>query len=241
MNGIDEKEAIRRHIWSLMMERGVARFPLPVYNRIPNFIGAEDAARRLIGINEYISAETIKVNPDSPQKPVREYVLRDGKTLIMPTPRIKKGFILIKPEWVKGRESYAATIKGAFKYGRLIGLDEIPFIDFIVEGSVAVSYDCGRLGKGEGYAELEYAILREVDRVDDDVKIATTIHPIQLVASLPQDMFDVPVDIICMPNRVLRPKCRRSRPRGIYWEYIDDEKMQSIPILRELRDRSIRK
>ena len=38
--------------------------------------------------------------------------------------------------------------------------DPIPHLDMLVLGSVAVSESGLRIGKGEGYADLEYAILR---------------------------------------------------------------------------------
>src|SRR5207244_11096018 len=50
---------------------GVARFPFPPHGRIPNFAGAKMAAARLLDIEPWKSATAIKVNPDSPQRPLR--------------------------------------------------------------------------------------------------------------------------------------------------------------------------
>ncbi|MEM0451180.1 MAG: 5-formyltetrahydrofolate cyclo-ligase [Nitrososphaerota archaeon] len=80
---------VRERVWRLLEERGVARFPLPVKGRIPNFAGAEEAASRLRSSDEYQAARVVKVNPDSPQRPVRLMALQDGKLLVMPTPRIR--------------------------------------------------------------------------------------------------------------------------------------------------------
>jgi len=41
-----KKDQIRKQIWYLMEERNIARFPRPLHGRIPNFIGAEQAAYR---------------------------------------------------------------------------------------------------------------------------------------------------------------------------------------------------
>ena len=95
--GGDVKAELRKRIWDLLMQRGVARFPLPVHGRIPNFVGAELAARRLAELGEYERAELVFCNPDSPQRPVREMVLRDGKTLVMATPRLRKGLLVLEP------------------------------------------------------------------------------------------------------------------------------------------------
>jgi len=231
-----EKQRIREYVWNLLMEKGVARFPLPPHGRIPNFLGSDEAGLKLVSLDVFEEAGVVKVNPDSPQRIVREYALRMGKKLLMPTPRIKKGFLLLDGKVLRGRERFASTIKGAFRLGRIVRLSELPRVDLIVEGSVAVGLDCSRLGKGEGYAELEYAILRELGLVDEYTPIATTVHELQIFDTLPQDPFDVPVDIVVTPKRIIRPTCRKLKPVGIYWEYITNKKMDEIPILKELRN-----
>ena len=84
-----DKDAIRRNVWGLMEEFGVARFPRPIAGRIPNFEGSERAAQKLISQGEFQSARVVKVNPDSPQIHVRRSVLLSGKSLIMPSPRLR--------------------------------------------------------------------------------------------------------------------------------------------------------
>jgi 5-formyltetrahydrofolate cyclo-ligase len=54
-----EKDTLRRHIWSLMTERGAARFP-GAEGRFPNFVGAEEAARRLACLPEWQAAKVLK-------------------------------------------------------------------------------------------------------------------------------------------------------------------------------------
>ncbi|MEM2935977.1 MAG: 5-formyltetrahydrofolate cyclo-ligase, partial [Candidatus Bathyarchaeia archaeon] len=95
-----EKGRIRERIWKLLEDKEIARFPKPVYGRIPNFLGAEEAARRLTALPEFQKAKVVKVNPDSPQNPVREAVLSSGKVLIMPTPRLKAGFLVLDPKTI---------------------------------------------------------------------------------------------------------------------------------------------
>ena len=38
-----------------------------------------------------------------------------------------------------------------------------------------------RVGKGEAYSDLEFAVLREFDRVDSETVVATTVHDCQVV------------------------------------------------------------
>ncbi len=58
-----------------MEERDLAAFPRPVYGRIPNFKGAEEACRNLASSEEFRSARLVKINPDAPQRPCRELAL----------------------------------------------------------------------------------------------------------------------------------------------------------------------
>src|SRR4051794_40557026 len=71
-----DKSAARQWVWDRLVAEGVARFPFPPHGRIPNFAGAEVAAARLFNIEPWKSATAIKVNPDSPQRPLRAEALR---------------------------------------------------------------------------------------------------------------------------------------------------------------------
>jgi 5-formyltetrahydrofolate cyclo-ligase len=75
---MEAKENLRRTVWRLLEERGVARYPLPCYGRIPNFEGSEQAALRLTAIDEWRRSIVILANPDYAQKPVRENALKLG-------------------------------------------------------------------------------------------------------------------------------------------------------------------
>ncbi len=225
----DEKMEIRRRIWDLMEKLDVARFPRPVHGRIPNFVGAEAAAEKIVGLREWAEARVVKANPDSPQKPLRYKALAEGKLLVMATPRLRSGFLLIDPRLVpRGRLGYAATIKGAFRYGRRVSLREIPPVDLIVTGCVAVDKRGARLGKGGGYAELEYAILRELGLVDDDTPIVTTIHDVQLVDYIPLEPHDLTIDVAATPTRIIYFRGLRQRPGGIIWEILGDKAGLSV-------------
>jgi len=177
----------------------IAVFPLPCRGRIPNFVGAEVAAEKLRQLEEWRQAKVIFANPDSPQRKVRENALRDGKILIMASPRLKKGFILISPADTRGKERNASTIKGAFKYG--VEVTEFPKPDLIVQGSVAVDVHGHRLGKGHGYGDAEIKILKGKFGV---IPVLTTVHEIQVVETVPFEEKDEKVSIIITPTRVIR-------------------------------------
>ena len=233
----EEKDRIRHEVWRKLEELGLARFPRPVYGRIPNFVGAEKAASRLLNLREYIDARVVKVSPDSPQRYVRYRCLLDGKILIMPTPRLRMGFMILDPSKIPRRMlERASTIRGAFRYGRIIDPGDIPKVDLIVTGSVAVSRDGIRIGKGGGYGELEYAILREFGKVGEDTPIMTNVHDIQVYERLPSDPYDLTMDYIATPTDLIRVERRRNRPKGILWNLLDGKKLDEIPLLRRLRE-----
>ncbi len=228
------KNQIRKEIWSKMEERGVTRFPRPVEGRIPNFEGAEPAAKKLSELSFFQKTDVIKVNPDSPQHPVRAEVIRENKILYMPTPRLRNGFLQIDPEDVPSTDiDKATTIKHSQKYGREVELEEMEEVDLVVAGSVAVTENGKRVGKGGGYSDLEYAILRELDLGKPPV--VTTIHPLQIVEDLPFQSHDVSMDWIVTPENLIETSTQFEKPNGIDWSVLDDEYLQKIPVLRKLR------
>lgn len=193
-----------------MEEREIACFPRPVFQRIPNFKGAEKAAQNLRKLPEYETAKVVFCNPDSPQRHVREMALTDGKILVMATPRLRKGFILLDPRVIPSNRIFeGSSIRGAFKHGCFIKPSEVK-VDLFVAGSVAVSQDGGRLGKGTGYSDREYVILEKAASLATGNMVVTTVHDVQIVEKIPRVEWDVPVDVIVTPTRVIRVKCMRA-------------------------------
>ena len=178
-----EKKRVRDRIWSRFEESGEALFP-GARGRIPNFRGAAAAADRLAATPEWRRARVVKCNPDAPQRPVRLRALREGKVVYMAVPRLAeaKCFWKLDPSRLDPRQLRdAATIRGASRLGRPVSPRELPHVDLIVAGSVAVNRKGVRVGKGGGYSDLEYAIGREVGAIDAKTVVATTVHPIQVV------------------------------------------------------------
>ncbi|KAJ3671423.1 hypothetical protein LUZ60_007502 [Juncus effusus] len=237
------KWRIRKRVWDMMEKEGIARNPRPVHHRIPNFDGAASAAETLAQLEVFQKSSCVKVNPDSPQKQVRFLTLTGGKKLLTPQPRLRTGFfsVLEAPAVPAGAILEACTSVGAAKYGKPINLDEKIKVDLIVIGSVAVDPVTGaRLGKGEGFAELEYGMLRYMGSIDDSTMVVTTVHDRQLVDGIPAEkllIHDVPVDIICTPTRIIFTNTKIPKPQGIYWEKLSPEKLGQIRILRELKRR----
>lgn len=197
---------------------------------------------------EFKSAAIIKVNPDTPQRPVRHFVLQQKKMLLTPQPRLRTGFfstIEMKelPSLVKIEE--CTNSKGVVKYGTPVTLNEEYTVDLVVVGSTAVCPRTGaRVGKGEGFAELEWGILSAQGNLDaQKCLVVTTVHDCQVIED-ENDMpggwaltqHDVPVDVIVTPTRVIRVSDRAPKPSGIFWNLLSPQKLAAIRVLRQLKE-----
>lgn len=229
------KKDARQAIWNRLQGEKLARFPFPPHGRIPNFDGAATAANRLFSHSVMDGVNTMKVNPDAPQRYVRERALQHGITLFMPTPRLRSGFKRFDP-LVISENAYAeaASLSKGDQFAQEISLDEIPQLDLIVAGSVAVTPDGKRCGKGEGYSDLEYAILQELGH--EPIPVVTTVHPVQIVDTFPKDTHDLVLQYIVTPESVIETGADTPADGGIQWEKISESDFNEMPVLRKLFD-----
>lgn len=217
-----------------MQTEKVARFP-GATGRIPNFMGAEACARVLSEAAIWKRAKVLKVNPDSPQRAIRQKALAEGKVVYMAVPRLhtNEPFVELDPAKLKCSPYSASSIKGAAKYGRPVTLAEVKPIDLVVCGSVAVNYRGARVGKGGGYSDLEFALLTEEGKISHKTPIVTSVHPLQIVNDdLPMTVHDIPLDAIITPDEIIDVDHRFGRPKGIYWNMLAVEKIEAIPVLK---------
>jgi 5-formyltetrahydrofolate cyclo-ligase len=229
------KNEIRKKIWSKLQDEKVARFP-GAEGRIPNFIGAEACVRVLSQTEFWRNAKVLKANPDSPQRAIRQKALEEGKVIYMAVPRLSsdKPLIELDPKKLKCSAYVASSIKGASKYGRPVNLKEVQKIDVIVCGSVAVNRQGGRVGKGGGYSDLEFALLTEEKKIGRNTLIVTSVHPLQIVNEpLPMTEHDIPLSAIVTPNEIIEITSPQPRPKGIYWNMLPPEKIAAIPVLKK--------
>ena len=148
---IARRAAVRDRVWNRLVETRVNVGP--AFDRIPNFVGADVAAKRLSELDEWRRARVIKCNPDPPQIPVRLRALYDGKLLFSPVPYLDQGLSLSadrsREARRKGRRfrnrGHRARLHGA---RRSIGFEDMPKLDFCVVGCVAVTRARRAHGKG---------------------------------------------------------------------------------------------
>jgi 5-formyltetrahydrofolate cyclo-ligase len=230
------KAALRQDVWSAMRAAKVARFP-GAEGRIPNFTGAEAAAERLRAMPVWQAAETLKANPDSAQLPVRQRALQDGKTVYMAVPRLAgpEPFFALDPAHLSDPPRKAASISGASRSARRVTLAEVLPVDLVVMGCVAVSQDGARLGKGGGFADLEFALATAAGLISPQTTAVTTVHELQVLppGTIPLTSHDVPVDFIVTPDRIIdcRPSHGPRRTAALQWDDLTEEKIAAIPLL----------
>jgi 5-formyltetrahydrofolate cyclo-ligase len=193
---------------------------------------------------------------------VRRAALRAGKTVYVAQPRLRDPdpFLRLDPADLASEEiDDATTVSGISEYGVPTAPEDVRHVDLVVAGSVGVTTDGARIGKGEGYSDLEWGVLSELDAVDsealrasgsraspddDATAVATTVHelsvldgpesPIPDAADLPApDAHDVPLDLVATPERTIRTETPYARPAGIDWAALDDERLEAIPVLAE--------
>lgn len=233
------KDEIRETVWHEMQRRRIARFP-GAEGRIPNFIGAEACAGLLAETAFWKTARVLKVNPDSPQRAIRRRALAEGKVVYMAVPRLRseKPFIELDPAKLEVSPYAASSIKGAGQHGRPVALEEVRSIDLLVCGSVAVNRQGARVGKGGGYSDLEFALLKERKKIGPRTKIVTSVHSLQVMdEAIPMTEHDIPLDAIVTPEEVIETRTPFPRPKKIYWPMLAPEKIADIPALRQAPER----
>lgn len=233
-----EKDKLRNRIWSLLKENGVT--PGDPFHSIPDFSGSELAASKLTELDVWKSAKVMMCCPDSPQIPVRLNALVKGMIVYMARPKLvdEKCFIKLTSEGVLekgGTLEEAATWQGALKYGDSVTFEEMQFVDITVTGCVAVTRSGGRTGKGAGFADIEYALMRKFKLIKNTTPIITTVHPLMIVPDewLPIQKHDTYLNMIVTPEEVIRVSTDRPQPT-LDWSMVRKDQLESIPILRKL-------
>ncbi|NWI17030.1 MTHSD protein, partial [Crypturellus soui] len=246
------KQDIRQRVWDHLEGSGLAAFPRPVHGRIPNFEGSHQACCSVRELDAFRKAKEVKVDPDKPLEGVRLAALQARKTLLVPTPRLRTGLfnrIVPPPGATKEMLRICATSQGVKDFSVPIGLDGKARVDLVVVGSVAVSEKGWRIGKGEGYADMEYAMMVSMGAVQADTPVITIVHDCQIVDIAEEllDDHDLTVDYILTPTRTIKTNCKRSKPQGIMWHkasysgkgnlWVSYEMLRKIPVLKSLRYR----
>lgn len=201
---LSRRERLRRRIWHLMENAGVLTFPLEVLGRVPNFVGAEQAAELLAQQSEFVQAKVVFVSPDHVLRRVRELVLENGKVLAVSLPRrlarLSKHPLLQITE--RKAIKSAASIDDFLRYGQPLSMP----VDLAVLSSVVVDRLGNRLTPRQEFGDREWEMLVDNGFVHERTKIATIVHPLQFADDLAKWVTekDVKVHLIVTPEEVVR-------------------------------------
>jgi 5-formyltetrahydrofolate cyclo-ligase len=231
------KAAIREAIWDQMKFSGLSPAP---HGTIPTFPGQNKAAERLRGLEVYQQAKTIMVPPDQAQLQVRINALLDGKRLIMATPGLRDGFYLLEKANINVKDwRTAARSTGVQRFGQRLKTtrSEIGEVGFMATGAVAVGLQGDRIGKGSGYFDLEYMILREIGSVAESTPICALVDDTQVLEQVPMEAKDVAVDFIITPTTVITIERTLVRPAKVPWEELHERHIKGMRPLKELREK----
>ena len=195
----NKKDKTRKEIWETLHKNKLTHRKQGDYGKIPDFKGKTKAAEKLQKTKEYKKSKTIFTAPDTAQQPVRYNCIKDGKTLIMATPNLENGYVLLKNN--ENNPQQASNKKYATKNGTPI--TKMPKIDLVIEGSVGVDLKGNRLGKGKGYGDKEIKYLYQQKAINQKTPIITTVHPIQIKEKIPTDKNDCKINMIITPKNII--------------------------------------
>lgn len=238
----DHKASVRERVWSELRKVAVpdSRFHYDFGEFIADFNGGEEAVARLTSHHFYRNADLIFITPDNCLDRLRLQALQDGKTVLMTTYSIKRGFWLLDPRTISPEiYLYASTLDGMERVGRPVDLRDIaamPTVDYMVTGTGAINHEGVRFGKGHGFFDAEWGMLYQLKRISTETACAAVVHDCQVLEEqLTPDVYDTVVDVIFTPTRTIDVAAPHKPTCGIIWERLDQHMFDTIPPLQELK------
>ena len=235
-------QSIRQKIWSRLTEVALpdSRLHLNFAEFIPDFIGSDRALAHLYELPCYRTGRYAFITPDNCLAGLRTRMLRDGMSLVVSTYGIYRGFVLLEPDMVpEGQETFAGWLDGLEYFGRPTTLAEMAergAFDFIVTGASAISLNGVRFGKGHGFFDLEWGMFTDIGIVGERTSVVAVVHDVQVVEDdLVPGPTDIVVDYIATPEKLHEAARKDPRPRGIKWDLLESETIETTPPLKELQ------
>ncbi|KAL6245014.1 hypothetical protein RBB50_007789 [Rhinocladiella similis] len=222
----DEKSLVRQKVWTSLLSVALpdSRHHYDFSSFIPDFAGSLDAISRLVDLEIYRTSTTLFITPDNCLESLRLQALKDGKTILMTTYGIRRGFWVLDPSSVPDNSyALAATLDGMERFGRHVKLSEIADalarqhpdisstsasasaklglgqretkIPLLITGTGAINTSGIRFGKGHGFFDLEWSMLYCVGLVCPQESVTVAVvHDCQV---LDEDLTPEEFDTVC--------------------------------------------
>lgn len=238
----EHKASVRERVWTELRKVAVAdsRFHFDFGSFIADFEGGEAAVERLCDHPFYRASKLIFITPDNCLDRLRLRALNDGKTVLMTTYGIRRGFWLLDPSKIPGpMRLYASTLDGMERVGEPVDLEAIgrlPVVDYMVTGTGAINLEGIRFGKGHGFFDAEWGMLYQLGRISTATPSAAVVHDCQVLdETLTPDIFDTVADVIFTPTRTISVDNPHKPTCGIIWDRLDPHMYDTIPPLQQLK------
>jgi len=220
-----------------------SRFHWDFAEFIPDYEGSQKCAAAIRRMRWYQGSSVLFITPDNNLAGLRQHAVQDDKTIIVATYGIVRGFLIIGRQDVPpGQERFVASLDGMEEFARAIDLDGLAClgrIDLLVTGASIINHQGVRWGKGHGYFDLEWAMMRELGLVEEATPIIAVAHDCQVIdLELAPAVHDTVVDRIVTPSRVIDVDRTLPKPLGIFWDRLDPTVRERIPPLAELYART---
>ena len=238
----EHKTEVRERVWSELRKVAVAdsRFDFDFGEFIADFAGGEAAVARLVAHEFYQRSKLIFITPDNCLDRLRLRALQDGKTVLMTTYAIRRGFWVLDPATIAPDHLlYASTLDGMERVGRPVDLEAIramPPVDYLVTGTGAINLHGIRFGKGHGFFDAEWGMLYQLGRITSATPAAAVVHDCQVLDEvLTPDVFDTVADVVFTPTRTISVPAPHKPTCGILWNQLDPNMFATIPPLQQLK------
>lgn len=216
-----------------------SRWHLEVDEFVPEFDGIEECVRQLVDRIEYRSARHLFVTPDNSTERVRRRALDDGKVVVVSTYGQRRGMVLLDPaEIPPERRELASTLDGMERCGQSLSLDDLrdlPPIELIVTGAFAVTPQGIHVDSNADYFDLEWGLLAELNLVSDATRVVALVHAAQVIdVPLALEPHEIALDLLITSEGLIATGQVHDRPKGVAWEDLADEVVETTPYLRQL-------
>ncbi|XP_037930504.1 methenyltetrahydrofolate synthase domain-containing protein-like, partial [Teleopsis dalmanni] len=177
------KRSLRVQTWKKFSENKCGVRYSAIFNSIPNFLQSDKAATLLTETDDFKNAQNIQVNMDRSLHAVKLQVLLADKNLYLPATRASNAIVLkvdVPENATEEQKKKCLRVQDVQQHRTEIHLDDKVKLDMVVIGSVVVSRDGYRIGRGNGFADLVVGVLIESGAITPETIIVTLVHDIQV-------------------------------------------------------------